>query len=170
MCPSCGAIHSAEAFLNDVAARECLTLLVKMKGRLPELALGYLGLFRSRNGGGLKWTKALRLLKELDALSRAETISWDGKKEYYNHITYWEGAIERLIDKPPKQLPLENHNYLRAIAYSIADSKDARLERERELEKGRRVLQNDDVEYSDEERKKIKELIEETKKKLKMGG
>lgn len=165
VCPSCGAMHSAEAFLNDAAARECLSLIINLKGKLPELVLPYLSLFRSRGGGGLRWSKALRLVKELHELVTAEKISWDGKKEYYNHVMYWEAAIEKLIEKPPRQLPVENHNYLRAIAYSVADSTDAREEREREIEKSKRLI-NDNINYSDEERKKIEELISSVKSKL----
>lgn len=167
VCPSCGAVHSAEAFLNDEAARQTILLMTKLKGKLPELVFGYLALFRSSSGKGLKWTKAFRLLSELYEMTTAEFISWDGKKQYYNHIMYWEQALEKIIDKPPKQIPLENHNYLRAVAYGIADSSDAKQEKEREFEKSRRVI-NDRIEYTDEEKKQITELIEQTKRKLKM--
>ena len=40
----------------------------------------------------------------------------------------WGIAIRRMVDCPPKQLPLKNHNYLVAVAYEIADETDRKRE------------------------------------------
>lgn len=132
VCPSCGAMHSAESFINDDAARKCMVYIAK--SNIGEIILPYLALFRSEKGKGLRWSKALRLLEELEKLVSSEYVEWDRKKSYKNDISYWSEAINRVLAKPPRQLPLENHNYLRAIAWSVADEADRTMEAKKQVE------------------------------------
>jgi hypothetical protein len=37
-------------------------------------------------------------------------------------------AMERMIEHPPKRLPLKSHGYLRSVAYEIADEADRKVE------------------------------------------
>ncbi len=60
-------------------------------------------------------------------------ISWEKQVARPNSAHAWGLAMERMIEKPPKGLPLKSHGYLRAIAYDIADEMD----KQREVKKNR---------------------------------
>ncbi|KAA0257199.1 hypothetical protein FHQ18_11585 [Deferribacter autotrophicus] len=132
VCPSCGAMHSIEAFINDEQARKFLSVIVSLNSSLQKNVLNYLTYFRPESGKGLRWSKAVRLLEELKSLIEAEYVEWDRKKPIKNDTCYWINALDKMIDSPPKRLPLKNHNYLRVIVYEIAEEEDKRLEEERE--------------------------------------
>ncbi|WP_028314685.1 hypothetical protein [Desulfatibacillum aliphaticivorans] len=131
VCPSCGAIHSAEAWENDADARQCLGIVAKMNKAVAPVALSYLGFFRPASGRGLQWKKALRLIQELNSLAMAAEIGWKNNRVLQNRPEIWARAIERMIARPPSDLPLDSHNYLRAIAYSIAKEESVIIEKER---------------------------------------
>jgi hypothetical protein len=95
----------------------------------------YLALFRADTGRGLRWPKARRLLEDLGVLVREPLITWDRKAPRPNTAKAWGLAMERLLEKPPKNLPLESHGYLRRIAYDIADELDKVEERRREIDR-----------------------------------
>lgn len=130
-CPSCGAIHSAEAWENDADARVCLGIVAKMHKAISPLALIYLGFFRPASGRGLQWKKALRLLQEFTDLATAPEIGWKKNRVLRNKPEYWARAVERMIARPPSDLPLDTHNYLRAIAYGIAKDESVEVEQNR---------------------------------------
>lgn len=134
ICPSCGAIHSAEAWVNDAEARQCLLLVAVLPSEVGKRALAYLALFRPHaTGRALAWSKALRLLTELKQLVSEDFIQWDRDPARPNSHGAWAGALEQIVQRPPKQLPLTSHGYLRKIAYDIADQKD----KEREVRRNR---------------------------------
>jgi len=89
--------------------------------------LHYLGMFRG-GGRGLSWPRVLRLLTEIRALLDAATVAWDGKPARPCTASMWGQAMEKMIQNPPRSLPLKNHNYLRAIAYEIANDGDRAAE------------------------------------------
>ena len=124
ICPSCGAAHSAEAWQNDAEARRCIGIVAEMPNMVSRYVMQYLALFRSDNGRGLKWAKARRLLADLGELVLEPQITWDRKAPRPNSAKAWGLAMERLLEKPPKRLPLESHGYLRCMAYEIADEMD----------------------------------------------
>lgn len=121
ICPSCGGVHSAEAWANDEDARLFMLALLEFPGGTGKAVLSYLALFRPQKTA-LRWSKALRLAAELKELIEADTISWDGKRVYKNNAEFWKTGIEKLTGNPPRKLPLENHNYLRAVVYDVADA------------------------------------------------
>ena len=123
-CPSCGAVHSAEAWANDAQARQCILIVAELPSEVSRRAVGYLSLFRPMSGRGLVWSKALRLLSELKTLVSQAHIQWDKKPARPNLSMAWGEAMERVIQVPPKRLPLKSHGYLTAIAYEIADEMD----------------------------------------------
>jgi hypothetical protein len=124
ICPSCGAVHSAEAWSNDAQARQCLLIVAELPTEVSRRAVAYLSLFRPLSGRGLQWGKALRLLSELRALVIDAQIQWDRKPARPNSAHAWGQAMEQLIQRPPKRLPLTSHGYLHAIAYDVADDTD----------------------------------------------
>ncbi|BBO74417.1 hypothetical protein DSCW_18340 [Desulfosarcina widdelii] len=128
-CPSCGAVHSAEAWSNDANARQCMLIVAELPTEVSRRAIPYLALFRPTSGRGLSWTKALKLLKELKDLVADASIQWDRSPARANQIMAWADAMERVIQRPPRDLPLTKHNYLRKVAYQLADEIDQGDER-----------------------------------------
>jgi hypothetical protein len=123
ICPSCGAIHSAESWANDVDTRQCMIMVADLPGEVSRRCLNYLALFRPGTRA-LIWSKALRLLKDLSDLVRAPEVMWEKKPSRPNTVMVWALALDRVIEHPPKRLPLTSHGYLRAIAWEIADEMD----------------------------------------------
>ena len=140
VCPSCGAVHSAEAWQNDPVARQCLKLAGEMPHNVSSRCFAYLALFRPP-GRSLQWKKALRLLAELKEWATLPYVQWEKKVARPNSAKAWGEAMERMIEHPPKGLPLKSHGYLRAIVYDIADEMDRQREVKRnktERETGKR--------------------------------
>lgn len=129
ICPSCGAVHSAEAWVNDAEARQCLLLVADLPAEIGRRVFGYLALFRSSaSGRALTWSKALRLLSELRSFVVESHVQWDRSPARPNSAGVWAEALEQIVQRPPKQLPLASHGYLRKIAYDIADRNDKAAE------------------------------------------
>lgn len=124
ICPSCGAMHSAESWQNDSIVRQCIKLIGELPHAVSMRFPSYLALFRPSKTHGLAWAKALRLLSELQEQISLPYIQWEGKAARPNTSMAWAQAMERIIDHPPKSLPLKSHGYLRATAYEIADEMD----------------------------------------------
>lgn len=127
ICPSCGAVHSAEAWQNDPVARQCLIQVGALPHDIGTRCFGYLALFRSL-GRSLQWKKVLRLIAELRELTTLPYIQWEKRVARPNSAGAWGVAMDRVIENPPKRLPLKTHGYLRAIAYEIADEMDRAVE------------------------------------------
>lgn len=129
ICPSCGAVHSAEAWTNDADARQCLLIVAELPAEVARRALPYLSLFRPEGTKrSLAWGKTLRLLHELRQLVIRVHVQWDGKVARPNSAIVWAQALEQIIQRPPKRLPLKSHGYLHSIAYDLADEADRRAE------------------------------------------
>lgn len=128
ICPSCGAIASADVWQQDATIRQCLQIVAEMPSYVSRHVLAYLGCFRPAGSThGLKWPKTYRLLLELKELVEQTYISWDRKPARPNQAKFWAQGIELVLERLNQgrlKLPLENHNYLRAIAYDIADQAD----------------------------------------------
>lgn len=130
VCPACGAVCAAEAFLNDPLAREALLQIAALPSTVAKPALSYLALFRTGTRKSLAWAKAVRLLAELTALVNAPHVQWQNKAARPNSSRAWALALEKIVETPPKNLPLKSHGYLTAIAYEIANELDAGRERQ----------------------------------------
>ena len=135
ICPSCGAVASAEAWISNADARQCMRLVTELPGPVARCALSYIALFRARvpdndkGFRGLAWSKALRLIGELKRLVDQTQIQWKGKPARRIDSSIWGAAMERMIERPPRKLPIDSHGYLTSIAYEMADEMD----REREV-------------------------------------
>jgi hypothetical protein len=79
----------------------------------------------------LKWSTALRHLAELQGLVKESHIQWEGRPSRPNDSRFWGQAMDRLVEQPPKKLPLKSHGYLRAMVYDIADESDRQVEKKR---------------------------------------
>ncbi|MBI5550725.1 MAG: hypothetical protein HY911_04400 [Desulfobacterales bacterium] len=139
-CPSCGAVHSAEAWTNDGQARQCLLLVAELPTEVSRRAVPYIAMFRPSSGRGLQWSKALRLLAELRQLVMDAQIQWDRRPARPNSAQAWAQAMEQVIQHPPRRLPLTSHGYLHSIAYDLANEADRRQEiRHNEMERAGRL-------------------------------
>ncbi|MFH1984140.1 MAG: hypothetical protein ABIL58_20055 [Pseudomonadota bacterium] len=127
-CPSCGAIHSIDAWENDAKARQCLRLVAELPQEVSRRSIAYMAMFRPLGGRGLGWDKALRLLTSLKDEVSAAHIQWKRQVSRPNDPRHWAGAMEKVTQQPPKDLPLTSHGYLKAIAYQLADEADRRSE------------------------------------------
>ncbi len=139
VCPSCGAMHSAEAWLNDSKARASIQLIAGMPGQVQDLIFPYLGLFR-KGKNGLSWPRAHRLIGEVARLVETGTVQWDGGEVRPCPPHVWAQAINAVLGRRPTEL--DNHNYLRHTAWSMA--KDLAAASEREAER-RKTARNDHV-------------------------
>ncbi|MBI4928154.1 MAG: hypothetical protein HY835_10335 [Anaerolineae bacterium] len=125
VCPSCGAVHSAEGWSNDTAARQCLIVVAELPAEVGKRALPYLAMFRPTGSKrGLTWEKALRLLHTLRQMVMDSHIQWDRLPARPNSATAWAQALEEIVQRPPARLPLTSHGYLKRIAYDAANDMD----------------------------------------------
>ena len=130
ICPSCGGVHSAEAWQNDPIARQCLRLVCEMPHSVSKRCFAYLTLFRSP-GRSLRWKTVLTLLAELKDRVSEPYVQWKRQVARPSSASVWGDAMERMIECPPKHLPLKSHGYLRSVVYEIADD----LDRQKEVKK-----------------------------------
>lgn len=129
VCPGCGAIASAESWMNDADCRETLLVITKLPSPLPKTTLGYLSLFRPGTRA-LSWKKALRIVQEIDALTTKGFVSLQGRVDRNCSATIWSRAMEQMIEqRAGLSLPMPNHNYLRKVAYDLADQADYKGEK-----------------------------------------
>ena len=129
VCPACGAIASADTWLNDELSRETLALVATLSSPLPKSILGYLSLFRPEKTG-LTWKKALRLAEEIKTLTGKGYVNVQGKVDRNCSPRIWSQAMEQMTEKRiTLSLPLKNHNYLRQVAWQLADQEDAHAEK-----------------------------------------
>jgi len=127
VCPSCGAVHSAEAWSNDPVARQCLKLACEMPHAVSSRCFAYLALFRSP-GRSLQWKTVLNLLAELKTRVSESHIQWKRQVARPNSASAWGEGMERMIENPPPKLPLKGHGYLRSVVYEICNDLDKQAE------------------------------------------
>jgi len=131
ICPGCGLTASAEAWLNDTEARETMQTLTKLPPELHGQLLPYLGLFRPESRA-LSWKKAARLMAELSQLTGLRHVQVQGKPSRPCPPKIWAEAMGQMVERRERiTRPLPNHNYLRQVAWQLADEADANGEKQR---------------------------------------
>ena len=121
-CPCCGEQFPFEAGFADADGKQLAALFAKLDPKLGRAVLGYLRLF-SPAKRGLRMTKAVRLVEELLVLVEAGQVQRDARTDESKPAPprLWAAGIEQMIVQRERlQLPLENHNYLRAVVFGIA--------------------------------------------------
>ncbi len=136
ICPACGAIASLEAWRNEPAWRQFSEKLTRIPAVLQDRVIAYLGLFR-QGDRGLSPTRAVRVLQGLADLVAKGTVQWEGCEERPCFPALWAEALDAVLARRPAGL--KNHNYLRHVAWEMAQSGAAQAERAREEEKIRRA-------------------------------
>lgn len=135
ICPSCGAVASAEAWQNDSTCRYFFEALVQLPAPVSSRALPYLGLFR-QGGKALPWRRALTIVRSLKDLTENGTVHWQGGETRPITPDLWGKAMEATLASNPKGL--KNHNYLRRTAWEMAAELAAKTEADREAAKRKR--------------------------------
>lgn len=140
-CPSCGFSGEIEAFLVDPEARRLMIRAAALDASIGKQIGPYLRLFGTGKRG-LQLRRAVKLIDELCALVEAGEVCRDERVGVRRPTTpaMWAQGIEHMLVQPPSG-PLQNHHYLRAVVFGLADSADAQAERQREAgaRAGRRV-------------------------------
>lgn len=129
-CPCCGEQYPLEAGFQDDDGKRLAALFAGLEPKLGRAVLAYLRLF-SPAKRSLRMTKAIKLVEELVALVEAGAVSRDARTNESRPATarMWTLGIEQMLQQRERlQLPLENHNYLRAVVWGIAtDPQQAQL-------------------------------------------
>ena len=142
ICPSCGAVAGAEAWERDQLARECLRAIVVLPPPVGASLLGYLSLFRPGKSS-LSWKRALRLTREIARLVSSRYVTGvHGQVARPCSPTIWAAAMDEMsCRRDALSRPLGSHNYLREVAWGLAETADKQREmsaREREVSGGSR--------------------------------
>lgn len=135
-CPDCGAQAHLSAFLVEEEAKRLAALMADMQPDLGRAVIGYLGLFKPAKNA-LRMTRCVKLVQELAALVATGTVCKDERSGVRRPATQsmWATGIETMLaQRASLTLPLETHNYLRAVVYGLADKADANAERQREAD------------------------------------
>lgn len=129
-CQTCGATAPLDWFLTEPVARQMLGVALKLPQAVQNQLLGYLSLYNPA-GGTMQSKKALRLTSELAAMVDAGHAQAPGKVARPCPARLWAQAMEQMAERRDTlRLPLKNHNYLRQIAWALADAEDAKKEQQ----------------------------------------
>ena len=133
ICPSCGAIASAESWLNDAKTRDALALAMSIPAPVTQHVLSYISLFRPGKSA-LGWGKTVRLLGEIKDMVSKGYVSQQGKPDKNCTPFLWAKAIEQMLEQRHSlSLPMKSHNYLKKIAWDLANSADYQGEKKQNL-------------------------------------
>ncbi|MDP1696477.1 MAG: hypothetical protein Q8L45_01610 [Xanthomonadaceae bacterium] len=129
-CPACGCHSDIEAFLADADGKRMAALFADLDPALGRAVLGYLRLFKPAKQA-LRLPRAARIVCDLLELVNAGAVSRDDRTGMRRETTatLWAKGIEQMIDHRDRiTLPIDNHNYLRAIVFGLAEQQAARTE------------------------------------------
>lgn len=121
-CPCCGEQFPFEAGFADADGKQLAALFARLEPKLGRAVLNYLRLF-SPAKRGLRMTKAIRIVEELLALVESGRVQRDARTAESKPAPprVWAAGIEQMIATRDRlQLPLDGHNYLRAVVFGIA--------------------------------------------------
>ena len=126
-CPCCGEQFPLEAGFLDDDGKRLAVLFAELEPRFGRAVLSYLRLF-SPAKRSLRTTRAIKLVEDLLDLVKAGTVTRDARTKTATPATVamWTAGIEQMLGQRDRlQLPLENHNYLRAVVFGIATDPQA---------------------------------------------
>lgn len=133
-CPTCGTEFPIEAGWADADGKRLGVVLAGFDPAVGRAVIGYLRLFKPPKTA-LRIPKATRLLEELAALIASGRVCRDERGGIERPATpaHWAAGMEQMAAQRNRlSLPLDNHNYLRAVVFGLADAADAAAERARE--------------------------------------
>ena len=139
-CQTCGTSAPIEWFLSETEHRQICAVLVKLPKEIQAVIFHYLALFKPTTGRAIQAKKASRLMAEINEMVTAGHIQVDRKVARPCPPRLWAQAMEQMIERRDRlSLPMPNHNYLKSIAWDLADQADAQAERTRSQAPARTV-------------------------------
>lgn len=134
VCPCCDVEFPIEAGFADDDGKRLAAVLAEFEPALGRSVLRYLRLFKPAKTA-LRSARAAKLVRELAELIKAATVCRDERSGLRRPASaaVWNAGIEQMLaNRASLTLPLENHNYLRAVVFGLADQADAQSEHTRE--------------------------------------
>lgn len=129
-CQTCGTVAPIEWFLAEAEYRQICAALIELPKDVQAVVFHYLGLFRPVTGRAIAAKKAERLLAEIRSMVATGYVQVDRKAARPCPPRIWAKAIEQMVERRDRlSIPMPNHNYLKSIAYDLADQADAKNER-----------------------------------------
>lgn len=135
-CPCCSTEFPIDAGFADADGKRLAALFVEFEPALGRAVIAYLRLFKPRKTA-LRTARAVKLVQQLLDLVKAPNVCRDERGGVRRPATpaVWTAAIEQMLQGREKLvLPIDSHNYLRAIAFGLADAADAVVERKKEAD------------------------------------
>lgn len=146
ICSCCGAQGSFELFTTDAEAKKAEAKIATFPQPTAAAIPGYLGLFRP-DKRALSWRKANSVLESLHALVSVGYVQVKGRSDRDCSPAIWAQAMDDMVARRDRLTrPMPNHNYLRQVAWQLAETADLQAERKvREAEQsGHRPTEPDD--------------------------
>ncbi|WP_028574340.1 hypothetical protein [Desulfonatronovibrio hydrogenovorans] len=177
-CPICGNYGPVENFLAQEDYKKALAEMLSLPGDLPRQAVKYLAMFRKPGSDrALTGPRVLKIVSELKRLATDRNIQWKSGRVLENSPAYWSQGIQTVLDMDSSgkiDRPLDGHNYLRAIAYGLAEKGFELAHREKEKSRtyrpdpGSRTTQDDQLEDGPRrmEPEEMKARLQELRQKL----
>ena len=134
-CPSCSAEFPLDAGFIDSDGKRLAAMFASMEPALGRAVLSYLRLFKPPKNA-LRLARGVKIVKLLVDLVDAGTVCRDDRGGIRRPATpaMWAAGIDQMLDGKHKlELPLANHNYLRAIVFGLADQAEADAEQKKEM-------------------------------------
>lgn len=130
-CIRCGYRAPVSCFLEAAGDGEILAEYIKLPHAVQAPFFKYLSLFRPASGCSCQQSKIVRLIREMIGLLATGHVAHPKKgrvdRPCSPHV--WAQGMERMIEQSATlDLPLDNHNYLRAVVWQMADQADAKQE------------------------------------------
>ena len=162
MCPSCGAIHSFEAWANDPEVRRFVADFMRLPSVVQPRVGAYLSCFR-KGDKGLRWPIARKVLAGLLDLVGSGRVSWERSELRPAPPELWAEALDAVIARDKRGFT--NHNYLRHTAFEMAGSLAEQVERQAEAAKTQRdytgPLLKDETSITEEERAEVMKALKD---------
>ncbi len=139
-CPSCGFSGDLEAFLIEPEAKRAIARVAALEPALGRVLGPYLRLF-GNGKRGVQLRRAVKLIDELVTMVDVGSVCRDERVGVRRKATaaMWAAGVEQVVSNPPSGA-LQNHHYLRAVVFGLADAADAAAERA--VEAGKKTGQN----------------------------
>jgi len=132
-CQTCGTTAPIEWFLSETEHRQICAVLVELPKDVQAVVFHYLALFKPVTGKAIQAKKANRILAEIKQLVAAGHVQIDRKVARPCPPRIWAQAMEQMVERRDRlSLPMPNHNYLKSIAWDLADHADAKAEQTRQ--------------------------------------
>lgn len=133
-CPCCDAEFPIESAFADDDGKRLAAALVALDAELARATLRYLRLFKPAKSA-LRSARAARLVQELADLVSPGTVCRDERGGVRRPAppALWTAGIEQMLaNRATLAVPLDGHNYLRAVVFGLADRADAKAELQQE--------------------------------------